>query len=406
MTDTTTSTRVGRPPSERLPVGSLLALGTAVFITALTETLPAGVLPGMSASLGASEAAVGQTVTIYAIATALTTIPLAILTAKWRRKPLLLVTMALFAVANTVTAFSSDYLLTMIARFAAGVAAGLAWAMIAGYARRMVVPSLQGKAIAVVMTGIPLALGLGVPAGAFLAGLIDWRAAFLAMTVLTLILLLWVLLFVPDQAGTTRDRSTGVRATLATPGVVAVLVVVLLFVLAHTIGYTYIATYLHQVGLGAQVDLVLLAFGLASLVSIWVTGTFIQTHLRALMIFTTVLVGVASTALALVFDNHVLIYVAVIVWGLGWGGVPTLTQTAANDAGGKAADTAQSMLVTLWNLSMALGGIAGGLILAGLGTLSLPWALPVLLLPTLIVVLASRHGFPRYRAVAETEPTD
>lgn len=155
---------MNRPPATRLPKVPLLALTTAVFITALTETLPAGVLPGMSASLGVSESATGQTVTIYAIATALTTIPLAILTAKWRRKPLLLVTMALFAVSNTVTVISSDFTLTMIARFAAGVAAGLAWAMIAGYARRMVVPELQGKAIALVMTGIPAALGLGVPA--------------------------------------------------------------------------------------------------------------------------------------------------------------------------------------------------------------------------------------------------
>lgn len=386
-----------------MPVGSLLALGTAVFITALTETLPAGVLPRVSASLGVGEAAVGQTVTIYAIATALTTIPLAILTAKWRRKPLLLVTMALFAVANSVTALSSDYLLTMVARFAAGIAAGLAWAMIAGYARRMVIAPLQGKAIAVVMTGIPVALGLGVPAGTFLAGLLNWRAPFFAMTVLTVVLLIWVTLFVPDQPGSPRDRGTGLRATLTTPGVVAILAVVLLFVLAHTIGYTYIATYLNEVGLGGQVDLILLAFGLASLVSIWVTGTLIETRLRALMIVMTILVAVTSTALALIYEKHSLVYVAVVLWGLGWGGVPTLTQTAVGDAGGKAADTAQSMLVTLWNLSMALGGIAGGLILSGLGPLSLPWALPILLVPTLLVVLASRHGFPSHRDTSDTK---
>lgn len=117
----------------------------------------------------------------------------------------------------------------------------------------MVVPELQGKAIALVMTGIPVALGLGVPAGAFLANLTSWRGAFLAMTIIT------VLLLVPDQPGLPRDRSTGVGATLATPGVIAVLAVVLLFILAHTIGYTYIAAYLENIGLGYRVDLVLLA---------------------------------------------------------------------------------------------------------------------------------------------------
>lgn len=65
-----------------LPWSALLALGTAVFITSLTETLPAGVLPQMSSSLGVSSGAAGQTVTVYATGTALTAIPLAAATAE------------------------------------------------------------------------------------------------------------------------------------------------------------------------------------------------------------------------------------------------------------------------------------------------------------------------------------
>ncbi|MGO4421981.1 MFS transporter, partial [Streptomyces sp. MCAF7] len=141
--------------TEKLPLPALLALATAVFITSLTETLPAGVLPAMGADLGVGESAMGQSVTIYAIGTALTAIPLSAATAGWRRKRLLLTAMAGFAVANTVTAASASYPLTMAARFVAGVAAGLAWALLAGYARRMAPVALQGKAVAVVMTGIP-----------------------------------------------------------------------------------------------------------------------------------------------------------------------------------------------------------------------------------------------------------
>jgi predicted MFS family arabinose efflux permease len=76
-------------------------LATAVFITSLTETLPAGVLPAMSADLGVGESAMGQSVTIYAVGTALTAIPLSAATAGWRRKRLLLVAMTGFAAANT-----------------------------------------------------------------------------------------------------------------------------------------------------------------------------------------------------------------------------------------------------------------------------------------------------------------
>ena len=73
----------------------------------------------------------------------------------------------------------------------------------------------------------------------------------------------------------------------------------------------------------------------------------------------------------------------------------SLLQTAAADAGGTAADAAQAMLVSLWNVAMAAGGAVGGVLLGTLGTVSLPWSVLVLLLPTLAVVAAARtHGFP------------
>jgi predicted MFS family arabinose efflux permease len=91
-----------------------------------------------------------------------------------------------------------------------------------------------------------------------------------------------------------------------------------------------------------------------------------------------------------------LVYVAMALWGLGFGGAPTLLQTAVGHAGGDEADTAQAMLVTLWNAAMAGGGVAGGILLDALGPGSLPWTALALLVPVLLVVVAARvHGFPR-----------
>ncbi len=81
----------------------------------------------------------------------------------WRRRNVLLLTVAGFLVFNSITAFSSNYWLTLAARFFASVSAGLAWSLLAGYARRMVPVHRQGKALAVAMVGTPIALSLGVP---------------------------------------------------------------------------------------------------------------------------------------------------------------------------------------------------------------------------------------------------
>ncbi|MEU4545017.1 MFS transporter [Nonomuraea dietziae] len=396
-------TPLAAPPADseqrKLPMAALLALATAVFVTSLTETLPAGVLPAMSADLGVSESAMGQSVTIYAIGTALTAIPLTAATAGWRRKRLLLTAMAAFAVANTVTAVSANFPVTMVARFVAGVAAGLAWALLAGYARRMAPVHLQGKAIAIAMAGIPVALSLGVPAGTFLGQALGWQVAFLIMTVLTVVLLLWITAAVPDYPGQRRDGRTPMLRALRVPGVAPVLFVTLVFVLAHTILYTYIATFLDRLGMGGSTDLVLLVFGAASLVSIWVVAAHINRRLRALAIASTVLVAAAAAVLAVLAGSPALVYVAVTLWGLGWGGAPTLLQTAVGDAGGEAADAAQAMLVTLWNVAMAGGGVVGGVLLGLLGATSFPWSVLALLAPVLIVVLAARtHGFPGKRS--------
>ncbi|UMP06499.1 MFS transporter [Amycolatopsis sp. EV170708-02-1] len=382
--------------TSKLPLGALLALTTAAFVTVLTEALPAGVLPAMSAGLGVGEAATGQLVTVYAIGTALTAIPLSAATAGWRRKRLLLTGVAGFAVANTVTALSTNYPLTLGARFVAGIAAGVVWALLAGYARRLAPEPMQGKAIAIVMTGIPLALSLGIPAGTFLGGVFGWQVTFSLMSLLALGLLGWIALGVPDFPGQDKSGRLPVRKTLAVPGVAAVLFVTLTFVLAHNILYTYIATFLDHVSMGGSVDAILLVFGLASMVSIWLVGVHIDRRLRALTVAGTLLVALGATILALLGENPALVYVAVTLWGLGWGGVPTLLQTAAARAGnqGGAADIAQAMLVTLWNAAMAGGGIAGGVLLDGFGAESFPWSVLALLVPTLAVVLvARRHGF-------------
>ncbi|MBX7469231.1 MFS transporter [Streptomyces sp. MAG02] len=391
----------GGADGRRLPLPALLALATAVFVTSLTETLPAGLLPAMSADLRVGESATGQTVTVYAVGTALTAIPLTAATAAWRRKRLLLVSMAGFAVANTVTALSGSYPLTMAARFLAGVAAGLAWALLAGYARRLAPGHLQGRAIAIAMAGVPVALSLGVPAGTFLGKVATWQVAFLAMTGLTVALLGWIAAVVPDRTGQERGGRAPMAAALTVPGVAPVLFVTLVFVLAHTLLYTFIATFLDHLGMAGSTDLVLLVFGAASLLSIWVVGAQIGRRLRTLTLASTLLVAVAAAALAVLSGSPVAVYVAVALWGLGWGGAPTLLQTAVGDAGGEHADGAQAMLVTLWNVAMAGGGVVGGLLLGLLGPASFPWSVLVLLVPVLLVVLAARaHGFPARRGGA------
>ncbi|QCO19251.1 MFS transporter (plasmid) [Azospirillum brasilense] len=390
-----TPPRTSAAASDRLPLASLLALAMAAFITILTEALPAGLLPQMAQGLGVTEAWVGQTVTIYAGGSLAAAIPLTTATQGVRRRPLLLAAIAGFVVANTVTTFSGSFALTMVARFLAGVSAGLMWALLAGYAARMVPDHQKGRAIAVAMVGTPLALSLGVPAGTFLGNLVGWRVCFGIMSALALALMLWMRVALPDFAGQAAGRRLPPGRVFTLAGVRPVLFVVLAFVLAHNILYTYIAPFLAASGMAGRTDLALLVFGVASLLGIWIVGLLIDGHLRALTLASTGVFGLSALALGAAGDAPAVVLAAVAAWGLAFGGAATLFQTALARTAGDAADVAQSMLVTAWNTAIAGGGIVGGVLLERLGVGAFAPALLVLLAVALLVVWgARRHGFP------------
>ncbi|WP_183586293.1 MFS transporter [Paenibacillus rhizosphaerae] len=392
------STEVVQPASvpARLPWLALLALAMTGLICILTETIPAGLLPHIVAGLDISKGMAGQLVTLYAIGSLAAAIPFAMFTAGMRRRPLLLVIIAGFLVFNTITALSSSYALTLTARFFAGVAAGAAWGMIAGYARRMVPDALKGRALAVAMVGTPIALTFGVPAGTLLGDLIGWRAVFGLMSLLTLVLMVWVLWKVPDYPGQPADERMTISQVFVLPGIRPILMVVLTWMLAHNILYTYIAPFLERSGLGSRVDLVLLVFGLAAIVSIWIVGLLIDRKLRLLTLLSLLGFALVSAALWVGGTSIPVVYAAVALWGLTFGGAATLLQTAqANASGEEGVDIVMPINTTVWNLAIAGGGIVGGALLELVGVQSFPAVLLILLLIAWIITWsAKRHGFP------------
>ena len=380
--------------NQPLPLAALLALAMTGFICILTETLPAGLLPAISDGLHVSPSWAGQMVTVYALGSLLAAIPLTIATQGWRRRSVLLATIAGFLLFNSITAWSSSYWLTLVARLLAGVSAGLAWSLLAGYARRMVLPALQGRALAVAMVGTPIALSLGVPLGTWLGETVGWRLAFALMSGLSLLLVVWVILKVPDYPGQSGSQRLELKPVWLTPGVRPVLAVVLTWMLAHNLLYTYIAPFITPAGLSGEVGQVLLAFGVAALGGIWITGRWVDSHLRHAVLISLASFAAVAGLFGLLPQSPWAIYAGTVVWGLTFGGAATLLQTALADAAGKGADVALSMNVVVWNCAIAGGGIVGGVLLDRWGASCFAWvALTLALISWLIAWRARRYGF-------------
>jgi predicted MFS family arabinose efflux permease len=356
---------------------ALLVLSAAAFTDVVTDMLPAGLLPAMSASLHVSDARIGLLVTAFAIASAAAAIPVTSLLRNLPRRPVLAGALAGFAGLDAVTAVSPSYPLTFAARLLLGIMGGTLWSLLAGYATSIVPAQRRGRALAIVLAGITAALCLGVPGGTAVAGVIGWRGCFAVLAGLALLLAAVMLRWLPDalaaeEPGADAGGRAPVRGIL--PSVAGLLGVTFLLLAGHQAMYTYIAPFLTWAGFG-RTSLVLMVFGAATVGGIWVAGSLADRHSTLTLALALSAVMTAMVALGLRAEP----FAPVVLWGMAYGAAPTLLQTLLISAAGVAnADVATGLQTTVFNLGIAAGSLVGGFALDQAGAGALPWVTCVL----------------------------
>lgn len=367
---------------QKLPVIALLALTVSGFIAILTEVLPAGLLPQISDSIGVSESYVGQFITMYALGSVLAAIPIISLTRNWNRKPLLLIAILGFFVFNLATFLLDSYSLLLVVRFFAGVSAGIIWGLLTGYTVRMVSSEMTGKALAIVGVGQPIALSLGVPLATWFGRIIGWNSIFLIISVLSLILLFWVIAFVPDFSIEKKTKSAPFKKILSNKGIRKILLITLFWILAHSLLYTYIVPFLKVSNLADHIDWMFFLFGTFSIIGIWLTSYFVDKYLKKLININLILFGLSGVLMLLGSISSVFACLGIALWGYSFGGAPILLQKDLADLSKENVDIAQAIFVTAFNIAVASGGLVGGVLLEYYG-------IPFLLLALILLALLS-----------------
>ena len=140
----------------------------------------------------------------------------------------------------------------------------------------------------------------------------------------------------------------------------------------------------------------MLVFGLSALVGIWITAVLIDRALRPLALVSVAVFVVIAVALALAVGSVPVTVCAIVGWGVAFGGAATQLQTASANAAGEAADVANAMLTTVFNLAIFAAGASGALIVDGVGARAIPATMGILSLAALVIVAyAHRYAFPR-----------
>lgn len=386
---------------------ALLALTLSAFAIGTTEFVIVGLIPTVAADLGIGLPSAGLLVSLYALGVAIGAPVLTALTGKLPRKALLLGLMALFTVGNLLAWKAPSYETLVAARILTGLAHGVFFSIGSTIATGLVPKEKAASAIAIMFTGLTVALVTGVPLGTFIGQHFGWRETFLAVSALGVIAFVGSWVFVPNDIRHTAPASLAQQAkVLAEPRLLLVYAKTAIGYGGSFIPFTFLAPILTDVaGFSAgAVGWVMLVYGVSVAVgNIW--GGKLADRLGPIPALKIIFALLAAVLLLFNFaaPHKWFAVVAVLLWGaVAFGNVPGLQVYVVKQAERftpQAVDVASGLNIAAFNLGIAGAAWAGGLIVTHLGLMHTPWIGALVVLVSLALtqwsgVLDRRSGIP------------
>ncbi|AOX99601.1 MFS transporter [Jeongeupia sp. USM3] len=360
---------------------ALFALTISAFAIGTTEFVIVGLIPTIAADLHVSLPSAGLLVSLYALGVAIGAPILTALSGKLPRKTLLLALMALFTVGNLLAWRAPGYESLIVARILTGLAHGVFFSIGSTIATSLVPKEKAASAIAIMFTGLTVALVTGVPLGTFIGQHFGWRETFLAVSLLGVIAVAGIAALLPNTIRNTPPAP--VLQQLQVLGQPRLLIAYAMTAVGYGgsfTAFTFLAPILQDVAgfSGNAVSLVMLVYGVAvAFGNLW-GGKLADRHgpIASLkLIF--LLLAVVLLALTFTATSQWLIVATILAWGVvAFGNVPALQVYVVKQAEHytpHAVDVASGLNIAAFNVGIAIGASVGGLIVEHLGLMHTPW---------------------------------
>lgn len=378
---------------------ALFALALSAFAIGTTEFVIVGLLPTMATDLQVSLPSAGLLVSLYALGVALGAPVLTALTAKWNRKHVLLSVMLLFVIGNLLAWQAPGYNTLIMARILTGLAHGVFFSIGSTLATSLVDKEKAASAIAIMFTGLTVALVTGVPLGTYIGQTFGWQSTFLTVALLGLIALIGSAILVPGNLKQTAAAKLSSQLKVLTqPRLLLVYAITALGYGGTFTAFTFLAPILQQEsGFSASsISLIMLAYGASVAVgNIW--GGKMADKMGPIKALTIIFTGLATVLVVFNFTAiHPIAAVAtILVWGaFAFGNVPGLqvyVVKLAEKYTPDAIDVASGLNIAAFNIGIALGSWGGGLIVAQAGLMHTPWTGAVIVFIALALTRLSGH---------------
>ncbi|WP_456696863.1 MFS transporter [Aeromicrobium sp. P5_D10] len=352
----------------------VLALGVFGIIT--TEMGIIGVLPQVSEKFAITASDAGWLVAVFALVVALTGPFTTLFTSGIKRKTVLLVAIAVFAVSNLVYASTSSFEVMFAFRIIPAVVHPVFFAVALASAVRLVPPEQATAAVTKVFAGVTVGFAFGVPLTSYLAEHFSVSTAFAFGAVVNVLAFFGILVLLPSTPVTQRTSYGAQVGILRRPHVwLTILSVTFVFAAMFSV-YGYFAEYLGEVTRmsGSWISAMLLAFGVVMIFGNFTFGAMLGKSMVRTVLAFPLLYIVMYVLLYLAGPHFAAMTVAVLLWGIVHSGGLVVSQSWMGRDSADAPEFGNSLFISFSNLGITLGTATGGLLLSHLGTRQLVWA--------------------------------
>ncbi len=371
---------------------AVLSVALGAFVVVTSEFLPIGLLTDIASGLGVSDGTAGLMVSIPGMVAAVAAPVMTIVAGKIDRRILVLSLISLLVVSNVTAALAQNFAVMIVARVLFGITLGGFWTIAVTLGGRLVAKKHMARATTIILAGISTATVAGVPTGSMIANLAGWRIAFgviAGIAVIVGIVQMFVLPRLPaPPAPGLRQLTALLHHSDARLGLLTVAVVIA----GHFAAYTYVTPFLKDAGVSpAFLSSMLLAYGVAGIVGNFAGGAAAAKNLRL-----TVTVVIALLAASILLLPQVRLYptgiaALIVAWGLAFGAIPIALQLWVFKAAPEAMEGGAALLVSTFQVFIALGSVLGGVVVDNYGTSMVMWASGAVSALGLLVVGLSKH---------------
>ncbi|MDO6562079.1 MFS transporter [Amphritea sp. 1_MG-2023] len=387
---------------------ALFALTLSAFAIGTTEFVIVGLIPTMAADLNVSLPSAGLLVSLYALGVAIGAPVLTALTGKWNRKYVLLAVMSLFVMGNLLAWQAPGYDTLIIARILTGLAHGVFFSIGSTIATGLVAKEKAASAIAIMFTGLTVALVTGVPLGTYIGQVFGWQATFLIVALLGLIALIGSAILVPANLKQAAPAKLSEQLSVLTqPRLLLVYAMTAVGYGGTFVAFTYLAPILEQVSgfASSSIGLIMLVYGVSVAVgNIW--GGKLADKLGPVKALHIIFTALALVLLVFTFTagHQIGAVLTVLIWGaFAFGNVPGLqvyVVQLAEKYTPNAVDVASGLNIAAFNVGIAIGSILGGMVVEDMELMDTTWI--GALIVVLAIILTKISGFLDSRDQART----